>query len=140
MTGAKKSAVSLHGAGVELPKLELVQPGPLPTLSLTKGKKGTKPKKSTVGLCASCFSTKSKEKSKQQETVGEPITATIDQKTTTQEIKTQEIHTAPIVEAPLSLSTTTTGNEPILPKVNIDIFRERSFQTDFKVSLKHLFE
>ncbi|CAF1545270.1 unnamed protein product, partial [Adineta steineri] len=66
----KKPTIDLHGAAVVLPEVQLVKPGPLPTLSITKGKK------STGGLCASCFGSKSAEKKKKQrhsKTVSAPI-------------------------------------------------------------------
>ena len=52
-TTTTTTAIDLHGAAVDLPDIQLVEPGPLPTISTSKVKK------SASGLCASCFGTKS---------------------------------------------------------------------------------
>ncbi|CAF3379296.1 unnamed protein product [Rotaria sp. Silwood1] len=127
----KKPTIDLHGAAVKLPDIELVQPGPLPTLSIKKKDKTKKVKKSTGGLCASCFSTKAKEKKKQKESISETIQAPMKQKKITEIEKKEDLPSTVILTTqniePPSLSSTTV-NEPILPKVNIDIFKERNFQ------------
>lgn len=75
-----KALENLHGASVELPQVELVTPGPLPTITINKEKstkkskeKPIKTKKSSVGLCASCFGAKAAEKKKKKETANAPI-------------------------------------------------------------------
>jgi len=84
------TTTNLHGAPVDLPQIELVTPGPLPTLSLTKEKhkkpkelitteKPAKVKQSSIGLCASCLGSKAAEKKKKEitsETVQAPIEQT----------------------------------------------------------------
>ncbi|CAF0958978.1 unnamed protein product [Rotaria sordida] len=127
----KKPSIDLHGAAVNLPDVELVQPGPLPTLSIKKQDKTKKVKKTSGGLCASCFSTKAKEKTKQKETISGTIRAPIEQKKSFEEEKKEDFSSPVIIKTPVIESpslTSTTINEPILPKVNIDIFRERNFQ------------
>jgi hypothetical protein len=85
-----KSITNLHGASVTLPDIELVQPGPLPSLSLTNDKvkkskqattndKSVKTKKSSGGLCGACFGAKAAQKSKKEKisaTVQAPIEQT----------------------------------------------------------------
>jgi hypothetical protein len=118
ITVTKKPTIDLHGAAVNLPEIEWVKPGPLPTIHITKEKKPIKIKKSTGGLCASCFGAKAAEK-KKKKIVSEPI----EQK---KSIEEEHKDLSPIIESP---SLPSTGNdEPILPKVNIDIFKERNFE------------
>ena len=68
-----KALDNLHGASVDLPQVDLVTPGPLPALTLNKEKTTKKPKKSSVGLCASCFGGKAAEKKKKKGTTNAPI-------------------------------------------------------------------
>lgn len=84
-TTLSKAISNLHGAAVELPEIELNKPGPLPTITITKEKhkkskettkteKPLKTKKSTGGLCASCFGSKAaKKKDVASETAQAPI-------------------------------------------------------------------
>ncbi len=121
ITVTKKPTIDLHGAAVNLPEieLELVKPGPLPTIHITKEKKPIKIKKSTGGLCASCFGAKAAEK-KKKKIVSEPI----EQKKSIEEEHKADLST--IIESPSLPSTR--NDEPISPKVNIDIFKERNFE------------
>jgi hypothetical protein len=129
----KPVTIDLHGAAVNLPKIELVEPGPLPTLPITKEKKIKKVKKSTGGLCASCFGAKAAEK-KKQDIVSETIqTAPIEQKKPSEEVKKD---LTPIIESSPVPSPTT--DQPILPRVNIDIFKERNFQKNPEVKLSFI--
>ncbi|CAF2544234.1 unnamed protein product [Rotaria sp. Silwood2] len=136
MTITKKPTIDLHGAAIKLPDIELVQPGPLPTLPIKKDDETKKVKKSTGGLCASCFSTKAKEKKKQKQTISETIKAPIEQKKIVQQEKKEDLSSTIIITTqniePPSSSSSTAINEPILPKVNIDIFKERNFQKSAK--------
>ncbi|CAF4411762.1 unnamed protein product, partial [Rotaria magnacalcarata] len=45
----KRIHIDLQGAAVKLPDIELVQPGPLPTLSIGKENKGKKIKTKSTG-------------------------------------------------------------------------------------------
>jgi len=86
-----KALENLHGASIDLPQVELVTPGPLPILTIAKEKKEkptkkpkektVKAKKSSVGLCASCFGAKAAAKKKKDAT-----NAPIEQKKEVEEI------------------------------------------------------
>ncbi len=123
----KPVTIDLHGAAVNLPEIELVKPGPLPILPIKKIKK------STGGLCASCFGKKAAEKSK-KEIISESIQAPIEQKKSIEKEEKKE-DLSPIIEVP-SVPLTTI-DQPILPKVNIDIFKERNFQKTAEVKSKY---
>lgn len=128
-TVTKKSViVDLHGAAVDLPAIELVTPGPLPTLAIGKKMKTIKIKKSTGGLCASCFGAKSANK-KKKEIVSEPVQAPIEPQKSIENEEKKDL--TPISEAPATPATT--PDEPILPRVNIDIFKDRTFQKSTEV-------
>lgn len=129
----KSTTLDLHGAAVDLPKVELVTPGPLPTLSISKEKKTTKVKKPSAGLCASCFGAKSASK-KKKEAVSEPVQVPIEPKKSIGQEEKKDL--SPIIEVPSS--TEKTADEPILPKVNIDIFKERTFQKSTEVEQKSI--
>jgi hypothetical protein len=90
-------------------------------------------KKSTGGLCASCFGKKAAEKSK-KEIISESIQAPIEQKKSIEKEEKKE-DLSPIIEVP-SVPLTTI-DQPILPKVNIDIFKERNFQKTAEVKSKY---
>ncbi|CAM4918979.1 unnamed protein product [Rotaria socialis] len=88
-----KPILNLHGAGIDLPEVELVKPGPLPTIVIATKDKTNKVKKtpkvknsSGVGLCASCFGAKAAEK-KKKESKSETVQAPIEQKKTTEQEK-----------------------------------------------------
>jgi hypothetical protein len=81
-------------------------------------------------LCASCFSVKATEK-KKKEIVSETIQAPIEQKKIIEEEKKEDL--SPIIELSSSTVPLPTIDQPILPKVNIDIFKERHFQTSTEV-------
>jgi hypothetical protein len=124
-TTTKKTTIGLHGAGVDLPRVELVEPGPLPTLSTGKGKK------SAAGLCASCFGAKAAEKKKSKKgAIAAPIPAPTEPKKSVAEEKKEE--PSPVTEAPPA--PLLRNDEPILPGVNIDTFKERNFQKSYEVS------
>lgn len=124
-TTTTAAATNLHGAGVDLPEIELVKPGPLPTISITKEKqkkvkepitseKPAKVKKSTGGLCASCFGAKAAQKQKKQgasevaKAPIEPAKVTIEEKVDSPP-PTIEITSTPTVDAsPLPVLTVTT--------------------------------
>lgn len=120
--GKKSLTIDLHGAAVDLPPIELVTPGPLPTLSTAKGKK------STGGLCASCFGQKSADKVKKK-SVSKAIPAPIEAPKPVEKEEHRDLPT--IAEVPSMPSPA--ADEPILPRVNIDQFRERNFQQNAQV-------
>ncbi len=117
----EEEKIDLHGASVNLPKLELVEPGPLPILPI----KEVKVKKPTGGLCASCFGKKSAEK-KKKEIISEPLPAPIEQRKSIEKEEEKKEALTPTIEVPSLPSTVT--DEPILPRINIDVFRERNFE------------
>ena len=122
MIKKKPTHIDLHGPAVHLPELQLVTPGPLPTLSLTKEKKTTKVKKSTGGLCASCFGTKSAAR-KSKEVVAEPVPVPIKLEKTIEKEEKKDL--SPIVEVPSVPSTTTTDwNRPHLELISIYLKNE----------------
>ena len=126
---SKKLAIDLHGAAVDLPPVELVEPGPLPTLPIVKGKK------SAAGLCASCFGAKAAEKKKRKKgATSAPIPAPAERKKSTGEEKKQQ--PSPVTEAPPVLFAR--SDEPILPRVNIDTFKERNFQNSYEVKCQRI--
>ncbi|UJR10546.1 hypothetical protein I4U23_014746 [Adineta vaga] len=118
---SKKPAIDLHGAAVHLPAVELVEPGPLPTLPITKGTK------LTGGLCASCFGAKAAEKKKKKATA-EPIPVPVESKKSIVEEKKDEV--LPIIETPPA--PILRNDQPILPRVNIDTFKERKFDKSYE--------
>ncbi len=130
----KSVTIDLHGAAVDLPAVKLVTPGPLPTLPKTKVKKAA------GGLCASCFGAKSAEKKKKEQAAESVPVAPIEPQKPVEKEDEEKKDLSPILE--VSPSPSTTVNEPILPRVNIDQFRERNFQKkcpgkmtfDFKMS------
>ncbi|CAF0923571.1 unnamed protein product [Rotaria sordida] len=146
---SSKPTINLHGAAVDLPEIELVKPGPLPTLPITKEKhkkpkelgttdKTPKVKKSTGGLCASCFGTKAAE-NKKKELTSKTLQAPIEQKKIIGQEKkdnipsTTIISSAPTIESvpvpvlPTKTTTTTTTDEQvILPSVEIDKVEEQT--------------
>ncbi|CAF2111151.1 unnamed protein product [Rotaria magnacalcarata] len=133
MTSQKKRIhIDLQGAAVKLPDIELVQPGPLPTLSIGKENKGKKIKtKSTGGLCASCFGKKSKENKRQKETISETAQAPIEHKKIIEPEKKEDLPSTTIVATHTNESSALPSiviNEAILPRVNIDVFRDRNFE------------
>ena len=127
----KSPGLNLHAAAVQLPEVELVKPGPLPTFPTTKGKKVRSPKKSTGGLCASCFGGKSAEKKKRDVVSTAPIPAPLEPKSTT---NIQEEQPASSPPAQSSIESSAEPDAPILPRVNIDTFRERTFPKNAEVS------
>ncbi|CAM4760231.1 unnamed protein product [Rotaria magnacalcarata] len=128
----KRIHIDLQGAAVKLPDIELVQPGPLPTLSIGKENKGKKIKtKSTGGLCASCFGKKSKENKRQKETILETAQAPIEHKKIIEPEKKEDLPSTTIVATHTNESSALPSiviNEAILPRVNIDVFRDRNFE------------
>jgi hypothetical protein len=146
-----KVKTSLHGAPLDLPEIELVTPGPLPTLSISKDKhkkpkesivteKSPKVKKaSTGGLCASCFGSKAAEK-KKKETISETVKAPIEQKKVIEEEKKDDTTPPPIIiSTPTTAEQTVpsiTDDTPILPDVNIDTFKDRPSHTSAEVKFK----
>ena len=147
-----KPTVMLHGAPVDLPEIELVKPGPLPVLSIPKDKvkkskepittdKPVKLRKSTGGLCASCFGSKAAEK-KRKETSAEPTKVPIEKKGLAQDDKK--------VDLPISGSIATPTIEsvpiPILPPAidgtstvlhtDIDQYKQRTFETVSEVHVE----
>ncbi|CAF4381182.1 unnamed protein product, partial [Rotaria magnacalcarata] len=128
----KRIHIDLQGAAVKLPDIELVQPGPLPTLSIGKENKGKKIKtKSTGGLCASCFGKKSKENKRQKETISETAQAPIEHKKIIEPEKKEDLPSTTIVATHTNESSALPSiviNEAILPRVNIDVFRDRNFE------------
>ncbi|CAF0954135.1 unnamed protein product [Rotaria sordida] len=147
---SSKPTINLHGAAVDLPEIELVKPGPLPTLPITKEKhkkpkelittdKTPKVKKSTGGLCASCFGTKAAE-NKKKELTSKSLQAPIEQKKIIEEEKkdtipsTTIISSAPTIESipvpvlptKTTTTTTTTDEQVILPSVEIDKVEEQT--------------
>ena len=134
-TIVKRPIAELHGTDVNLPNVESAQPGPFSKISMTTHKKTAKVKKSTGGLCASCLGGKAAEKQK-NETISESVQPPIEQKKTIEQEKEDEVSlTKPEIASTIrSLPiSSTTNNEPILPKVNIDVFKERDFQNNFQV-------
>lgn len=127
----KSSGLNLHAAAVQLPEVELVKPGPLPTFPTSKGKKVRSPKKSTVGLCASCFGGKSAEKKKRDVVSTAPISAPLEPTNTTIIQEEQPVSSPPVQS---SIETSAAPDAPILPRVNIDTFRERTFPKNAEVS------
>ena len=150
-----KTALNLHGAPVDLPEIELVKPGPLPTLPKLK-EKHTKPKKpiatekpakvektpkvktSTGGLCASCFGAKAAAKNK-KETTSEPINAPIEQKKVVEEIKKDDIP-AITIETPSTIELSpppvlpvTPDETTVLTNVHADTFQEQTLQKSTEV-------
>lgn len=147
----------LHGAAVDLPEVELVEPGPLPTLptltitkekhkkakepivSTTTTEKPVKTKKASAGLCASCFGAKAAEK-KKKETNSETAKAPIEQKKVEEEeVKKDE----PPVTAIETTATIESSTQPVLtqeaielPNVNIDNYQERPLQKSSEVNMK----
>lgn len=136
------AATNLHGAGVELPEVELVKPGPLPTISITKEKhkktkepivaeKPAKVKKSTGGLCASCFGAKAAQKQKKQ-TASETATAPIEQTKVSIEEKVDSPPPPPPVETP----TTPTVDSSPLPVLSVTTDQTLSSDTIKEESLQ----
>ncbi|CAF3551891.1 unnamed protein product [Adineta steineri] len=141
-----KTAIHLHGAAVDLPEVKLVEPTPLPKLTLTKeshkkpkelisssavtttSEKVSKPKKASSGLCASCFGAKAAEK-KKKEAKSETAQAPIEQKKIVEEVKKDTIlsetilptTTAVIEPLPLSIDHTAT-----VPTINVDSYEEQT--------------
>jgi len=128
------SETHLHGAPVDLPEVELVKPGPLPTLSIKKEKhkkpqesikiektpKEPKVKKSTGGLCASCFGAKAAEK-KKKETTSETAKAPIEQQKL-EEGKTDDVSpTTPTIESSPIPTLSATTEEQTLEKSAEDL-------------------
>ena len=130
IVGKKSLTTDLHGAAVDLPDIELVTPGPLPTISATKVKK------STGGLCASCFGAKSAEKIKKKKSIPQPIPVPIEPPKPIEKEEKKDL--SPITEVPSSPSPTNEG--PILPRVNIDQFRPRNFEKNGQVNREILCE
>ncbi|UJR35322.1 hypothetical protein I4U23_028083 [Adineta vaga] len=143
--------IDLHGAAVDLPEVELVEPGPLPTLPIIKGKhkkskepiakttptttteKPVKIKKPSVGLCASCFGAKAAEKKKKEATTSESVKAPIEQSKVVVEEKKDEpatttILTTTVIESSEQPQPVSTQETISLPSVNIDTYQERTFQ------------
>ncbi|CAF1620683.1 unnamed protein product [Adineta ricciae] len=136
---------NLHGAAVDLPEVELVEPGPLPTLTITKEKhkkskepivsttsaeKPVKTKKASAGLCASCFGAKAAEK-KKKESKSETVKAPIEQKKVEEEVKKDE----PPVTTIETTANIESSSQPVptqeaieLSNVNIDNYQERTYQ------------
>jgi hypothetical protein len=134
VTVTKKPTVDLHGAAVHLPEIQLVEPGPLPTLSTPKVKK------SAGGLCASCFGVKSA-KQKKKESVSKPVQAPVEQKKIGEVEKKEDLPPTVTITTPTSTVESSslpsaTTDKPILPKVNIDQFKERNFQKSAEVTEK----
>lgn len=139
-----KPTVMLHGAPVDLPEIELVKPGPLPVLSIPKDKvkkskepittdKPVKLRKSTGGLCASCFGSKAAEK-KRKETSAEPTKAPIEKKVDlpiTESIATPTIEAVPIPILPLAID-----GAFIVPDTDIDQYKERTFDKVSEVNVE----
>lgn len=110
-----KPLANLHGASVTLPEVELVSPGPLPSIPVTKEKtkktkkpkeetkqeKTAKPKKSSGGLCGSCFGAKAAEKKKEKRstTAKEPIEPNKVEEQTKEDIPTVVITPSDNVES-----------------------------------------
>lgn len=134
------AATNLHGAGVELPEIELVKPGPLPTISITKEKqkkvkepitseKPAKVKKSTGGLCASCFGAKAAQKQKKlaaSEAANapiEPTKITIEEKVDSPSPLVETTSTPTIDASPLPVLTVTTDQT-----VSSDIIKEETLE------------
>ena len=148
-----KPFINLHGAPVDLPEVELVSPSPLPTLTLTKEnskkskeviktEKPAKVKKSTGGLCASCFGAKAKKKETLSETVKAPIDAKKVEEENKQAITVESVPAASvddvlIVESAIVSTTDVTetivepgqteGSVDNVTKIDIDTFMERNF-------------
>ncbi|CAF1501450.1 unnamed protein product [Adineta ricciae] len=118
----KKPTLDLHGASVQLPPIQLVEPGPLPKLPVTKDKK------STGGLCASCFGAKAAEK-KKKKVSATLIPAPVAPKQSVVEEKKDE--PSPLIETPPP-APIIRNDEPILPRVNIDTFKERKFDKSYE--------
>ena len=135
-----KITTSLHGAAVDLPVVQLVEPGPLPTLPLTK-EKHKKPKeavtpkvkKSTGGLCASCFGAKAAEK-KKKELTSETVKAPIEPKKVVEKEKKDEVPPTTSLPTPtIELLPPTTDETTVFPHVDIDSFQERNFRKSAEV-------
>lgn len=124
VTEKKSLTIDLHGAAVDLPDIELVTPGPLPTISATKVKK------SSGGLCASCFGKKSAENVKKKKSIPQPIPLPSEPAKPIDKEEQKDL--SPITEVPSVPSTT--AEEPILPRVNIDQFRERNLEKNGQVN------
>ena len=144
-----KSLVNLHGASVNLPEVELVKPGPLPTLPLAKDKtlkskeistaeKPAKVKKTTGGLCASCFGAKAAEK-KKKAALSDTVKAPIEAKK--EDVVVSTLSTTAAVEpaittvevTPPEVSPPTVDEVTIVPAVDIDNFQERHLQQTVEV-------
>lgn len=122
------TALNLHGAGVELPEVELVEPGPLPTISITKEKhkkakepitaeKPAKAKKSTGGLCASCFGAKAAQKQKKQAAV---VTANAPIEQTKLSVEEKVDSSPPLaVETPTVITASPTIDSSPLPVLSV---------------------
>lgn len=144
-----KSLVNLHGAPMDLPEVELVKPGPLPTLPLAKDKtlkskvvstaeKPAKVKKSTGGLCASCFGAKAAEK-KRKAPLSDTVKAPIEAKK--EDVVVSTLSTTAAVEpaittvevTPSEVLPSLVNNAAILPAVYIDNFQERHLEQTVEV-------
>ncbi|CAF4484805.1 unnamed protein product [Rotaria sp. Silwood1] len=141
-----KPIINLHGAGVDLPKVELVKPELLPTSAVTKEKhkktkevttteKTPKVKKSTGGLCASCFGAKAAEK-KKKELTSETRPAPIEQKKVIEQEKkddipkTTAILSTPTIESiPIPVLPPRTDEQITLPNVEIDKIQDETTVT-----------
>jgi hypothetical protein len=138
---------NLHGAAVDLPEVELVKPGPLPTISITKEKhkkvkepitteKTPKIKKSTGGLCASCFGAKAAEK-KKKEAASEIVKAPIEQTKVLEETEKKDdqsptitVPTPTIESSPIPTLSVTTNETTVVPKVDIHTVKERTLEVN----------
>lgn len=124
---ATAATTNLHGASVDLPEVELVKPGPLPTIptiSITKEKqkkvkkepitteKVPKIKKSTGGLCASCFGAKAAEK-KKKEATAEAAKAPIEQEKTLEETEKKD------EQSPVAVVPTSTVDSSPIPTLSV---------------------
>ena len=90
--------------------------------------KTPKIKKSSTGLCASCFGAKAAEK-KKKEVTSETAKAPVEQKKVVEEEKKDEILTTPTIES----LPPPTDNIITLSDVNIDTYQERPVQQGAEV-------
>jgi hypothetical protein len=142
-----KTPLSLHGAPVDLPELDLVKPGPLPTLPKLKEKHiktkevvvkdAPKVKKSTGGLCASCFGAKAAAKNKKEAT-SEPTKAPIEQKKIVEEVKKDDIHPTTVELSPPPVLPVTNDDSTVLPNIHVDTFQEQTLQKSTEVKRRNL--
>jgi hypothetical protein len=155
-TVTKATTLNLHGAAVDLPEIELVKPGPLPTISIKKEKhkkvkepitteKTPKVKKSTGGLCASCFGAKAAEK-KKKETATETVKAPIEQTKVLEETEKKDdqsptiiVPTPSIESSPIPTLSATTNETTNVPNVVIDTFQEKPIEVNSIFSEKKIF-